>query len=332
MASMHPTAERLRAILERQCIEKFGPDYLPAIRATRREAPSISRPSQVFVAKLGRDVHLLSLPERAAGLLASYHPRLFELHEQKMLSVGPHMHPLAGHPRAIGSKLMPVQGTVDVAERLGCLSFHPKVKVPRTAGNDGSMWVPYPYVGDLLLYLDDERGPYCVNWTVKSTFDAFEQPPPRNEPIRNMSAALRRAQARHDIERVYYNDAGIRTVRVAKTAIPDDLTLNLELLIGWHCKPVGMTPDQRAEVIARIQTALELGLPPIGVFSQLMARYRYAHEDLKAVFYQAIWNRQLRVDLFRPILVDRPLRAESRDVLQEFAHWFVRDECTSASN
>lgn len=329
---MRPSWERLRTILERQDKPLFGPDYQPAIRATPREAPSTSRPSAVQSAKLGRDVHLLSLPERAGALLALYHPKLFELQEQKMLSVNPRPHPLFGHPAVAGLKLPPVRGTVDVADRLGYLAFHPKVKAPRSEGSTEWMWVPYPYIGDLLLSLQDQDGLYCVNWSVKLNPEDFDKPFPRSRPIRNPSVAARRVQARHEIERVYYDDAGIRTVHIAKTDIDSHVVANLTQLFGWQQQVVALNDEQRAELVAKLETALDLGMPPIDVIGQQMLRHRHRQEDCLAVLYQGIWTRRLRVDLFRPVLPDRPLRPEKRDILKEYAAWFEKRPCTSASS
>lgn len=329
---MRPSLERLRTILERQDKPLFGPEYRPAILATRREAPSISRPSTVYWHRLGRDVHLLSSPERAAALLAMYHSGLFELHEQKMLSVNPRAHPMAGHPAAVGLKLPPVRGTVDVANRLGHLSFHPKVKAPRQEGSNEWMWVPYPYIGDLLLFLQDQDGPYCVNWSIKLHPEDFDRPASRADPIRNPSVAAHRVQARHEIERVYYEDAGIRTVRIAKTNIDLHVVTNLTQLFGWHLQAVPLDEGQRAEMVTKYETALELGITPIDVIGQLILRHRYRREDCLAVLYQAIWTRRLRIDLFRPLLVDRPLRPEKRDVIKVYAEWFERRPCISASS
>lgn len=332
MASMRPSWERLRTILARQDKLSFGPDYQPAIRATPREAPSISRPSVVRSSKLGREVHLLSTPECAAALVALHHPELFELHEQKMLSVDSRPHPLFGHPAATGLKLLPVRGTVEVAEQLGYLPFHPKVKAPRTVKFKEWMWVPFPYIGDLLLFLTDQDGPYCVNWTVKLDPEGFDRPLPHPGPIRKPSAAARRIQARHEIERVYYDDAGIRTVRIAKTGIDFHVVANLRQLFGWQLQTTRLHDEQRAEMLAKYETALNLGIPPIDMTAQLMLRHRCSREDCFAVLYQAIWARRLRVDLFKPVLVDRPLQPEKRDVLTEYAAWFARRSCTSARN
>jgi hypothetical protein len=42
------------------------------------------------------------------------------------------------------------------------------------------------------------------------------------------------------------------------------------------------------------------------------------------VFYRAIWEEKLKVDLFSPILIDRPLLPETDNVLEFFSDWFDR--------
>jgi hypothetical protein len=47
-------------------------------------------------------------------------------------------------------------------------------------------------------------------------------------------------------------------------------------------------------------------------------------EDAKAFLYQAIWQRQLSVELFAPLLMDQPLARPDRDPLSVYADWFRR--------
>jgi len=332
MTSTRPRWERLRTILERQEQAKFGPDYQPAIRATPREAPSISRCAVVQSAKLRREVHLLSTPELHAALLALYHPNLFDLHEQKMLSVDPQPHPLFSHPTAVGLRLSPVCGTVVVAERLGHIDLHPKVKAPSVSKSKEWMWVPYPFIGDLLLFLTDRGGPYCVNWTTKLTREDFVRPLVRTGPIKKPAVAFRRIQARQEIERDYYADAGIHTVQIAGTDINKHVAANLRQLYGWQLQTIKLSENLRVELHHKFETALDLKIPPIDIIAQFMMRHLCRREDCLAVLYQSIWRRLIRVDLFRPVLVDRALHLENRDVLVEYKSWFERKPCTLAFN
>ena len=66
------TAGRLKEILRRQRAPEFGAGYQPAIKATREEAPSGSRPGTVWSRLLAREVHTLSVPEREVLALLLY--------------------------------------------------------------------------------------------------------------------------------------------------------------------------------------------------------------------------------------------------------------------
>src|SRR3546814_9184769 len=89
---------RLRLIEKRQMQQRWGSDYRPAMCATRDEAPTRSRPSRMYSTKLARELHFMSLPERHVCLLALYHPKMFDIHEQHMLNPFGEPHPLAGRP------------------------------------------------------------------------------------------------------------------------------------------------------------------------------------------------------------------------------------------
>ncbi len=332
MASRRPTPQGLRRILKRQDKSVFGAAYQPAILATVAEAPSVSWAARIFSRKLGRDVHVLSTPERGAAILALYHPALFDLHEQKMLSVGPRPHPLEGHPFAAGMLLLPLRGTLDVAERLGVLKIHPTITWEAADGRGHRLRVPYPYVGDLLLFLFDDAGPYCVNWTIKARKEDFEFPA-FNRTVRKPNEAAVRAIARHQIEREYYADAGIRTVKIAsKSDFDRHVVANLTQMFGWHARAASSCAAQQADMLEMFQRGLIDGIPPVEVIAHIMRAYRCPREVPQAVLFQAIWHRRLRVDLFRPVLVDRPLRPERRDVLDVYADWFERRLCTSGSS
>src|SRR3546814_13430904 len=102
--------------------QRWGSDYRPAMCATRDEAPTRSRPSRMYSTKLARELHFMSLPERHVCLLALYHPKMFDIHEQHMLHPFGEPHPLAVRPDTQHLTLLPYKGTVDVAHRLKALS------------------------------------------------------------------------------------------------------------------------------------------------------------------------------------------------------------------
>ncbi|MHB1300027.1 MAG: PDDEXK family nuclease [Burkholderiales bacterium] len=314
--------ERLELILTRQKMNLWGKDYIPAIMATRNEAPAISRPSILSSQKFGRDIHLLSVPERKAALLALYHPNLIELHEQKMLPTGPTPHPLDGHPSKIGESLPSMRGTVAVAEVLGFMDLHPKVSVPDPRDPEMKMWVPYPYLGDLLLFMEMNARTYCVNWTVKQNSEDFSRPRISAKRRINDQREAREAIARHQIEEVNYEDAGIRTIRVTEDSFDLNVISNLHILFGFSKTQLDINEEQRKEILDKFIVALDIGMQGLEVIHVLTERGQYSAHDCLTVFHQAIWDRILRVDLFSPILIDRPLKREKQDVIDVYSSFF----------
>ncbi|MFD4838261.1 hypothetical protein ACFWP0_12190 [Achromobacter sp. NPDC058515] len=317
--------QRLKLIEKRQLRPGWGAMYQPSMRATRDEAPTRSRPTTLYSAKLDRDLQFMALPERAVALLALYHPALFELREQHMLSPFPAPHPLAELLNVLPSDLPHFSGTVDVAHRLGKLSAHPVVRLSEESTPGGEpVRAAFPYLGDLLVFLEDDAGKYCVNWTVKKHQRDFSQPSMRVvNPLRREKARLR-AELRHQIEELYFSDAGIRTVRVAESDIDQYLIANLTWLFGWANHPVSLDEDAYAQILRCFQSSIGTPVTPLSQLDSLAKRHAVGRHDCLKALYSAIWNRQLRVDLYRPIQPDKPLRAERSDVLIDFDHWFKR--------
>lgn len=147
----HLSLRRLQEVLRRQDPPKWGADYDPGIRATREEAPSGSRYLQLWSERLQRYVHALSRVESPAVMLALMNPALFELHEQRMLSMEPRPHPLASHPMAVGLNLPPLKGTIMVAERLDLFSHHQWFRHREPQTNEEAV-LPAPFFGDRWLW------------------------------------------------------------------------------------------------------------------------------------------------------------------------------------
>lgn len=299
--------------------------YRPAITAFSKDAPNCSRRVCIYSAKLGRDIHLLSTPEQYAALLALYHPRLFALHEQIVLSPRPDFHPLSGHPDTRGLDLPPFRGTVEVAERLGQLRLHPTTVIDDPDDPTAVLRVPVPLLGDLLLFVRDENDvPFCINWTVKKDEDGFKrglglQRSQRREELRQQRLAFR-----HQLEELYYEDAGIRTVRVTQDKIDTDVANNLRHLYGYNHHAVKVSSKTRHAIEARLQSLIGSNTSPLNAAATLMQEFSCDCHDVRAILYQGVWNRRLRVDLFTPVLFDRPLTPESRDILDVYGDWFRR--------
>jgi hypothetical protein len=314
--------ERFLTIVKRQATPRWGADYIPSILATPQEAPSSSHAITLTSEKLGRQVHCLSLGEAAAAILALYHPKLHELHEQKMLAPWATPHPLIGFPGSLKIDLPALKGLIEVADRLGYLKILPRVSVDNPADPHNPSVQIFPYLGDFLLYIARDDGQhYCVNWSIKDTEASFKKSS-FGAPTRKKEGEPVTVLARHQIEEAYYQDVGIRTVRIASDEIDKNVVANLKQLFLNHRFKIALTESQRNQILDKFRIAQDVRIPPHEVILEVCARGAITSHECRTVLYQALWNRELRVDLFRPVLINQPLRPERQDVLDVYADWF----------
>lgn len=318
------SATRLKTIYQRQREPCWDVTYIPAILATPQEAPSISRAFTLTSGKLpGREVHTLSIAERHAALLGFYHPKVVGLQEQRMLSPEPAVHPLWTYSKIDRSALKHLKGVIDVAERLDLLDVLPRISVPVPEAPGQRMTVIYPWCGDLLWAIAADDGHvYCVNWTIKDKRQGFVTASPLRNGRPTARATLREVLGRHEIEAAFYADVGIPTVQVAGEEISHHVTANLRQLFLHHRRKLALRDEQEEEILDKYQRALQLGITPAEVITLFAERGRYSVDQCRSVFYQAVWYRKLRLDLFQPILINRPMNPETRDVLDVYGDWF----------
>ncbi|KAB0509264.1 transposase [Pseudomonas moorei] len=315
--------QKFGLIVSRQARFKWGDVYVPSTMAVPREAPKGSRISRLNSRKLGRTLHTLSTPERVFTQLALYHPDLLDIHEQKMLSPVTTGHPLRGHPLIKGTFPNPLRGTLEIATEIGFK--HYEIAIDNEEGNRHK--VPYPYQGDLLLYMKGHDGiPYAVNWSVKDKIESFTER--RRSSVKTPVQQRKdreHAQLRAKLEKEYYSSAGIRTVQVSLDLIESAVIANLDLLFSMHDLPATHSLELFEEFSCDIQEAVKAGYP----VAQVMIRYgaRWGNRDqFIARFYQDVWNRKLLVNLFEPILIDHPLTSEQQDLLSVYGTLFEESE------
>ncbi|WP_027467882.1 hypothetical protein [Deefgea rivuli] len=313
----------IKRYFERQSQSKFGKDYQPAIKAVPSEAPSISRCSRLYWPRFERELHLLSEVERCACLLALYNPCLFELNEQRVLWTQPRPHPLSEHPLIRETTLPPLPGLYHIAKRIG---VERTLRTVWLTDDADSPHVKLPYVGDLLLFLTDEQGPFLVNWSVKSTDSGFEQQLGQRPSARRSERSQGRAKIRHQLEELNYSEAGIQTIRITGTKLDKQLCANLSQLYPWVIRKMTLHADSRAKIIAEYQQIIGTPSSPLDILPTLLTRYHCTREEAQNTLYRGIWERILPVDLFNPILFDRPLRFAKLDPLVHYADWFRRGQ------
>ena len=316
--------QRLKEIARRQDPPCWSPRYEPAIRADREEAPSKSRFSTVWSHILDRDCHALSTPEQDALLIALHHPRLFELQEQRVLHPGPRSHPLAGHRTAVGMNLRPLAGTVQVCERLDMVDRHPCTWMNSEDGLE-RLPVPIPYIGDLLLFLQDKEGPYCVNWTVKKTEEDFESQPSQSRPPRDPLAEQDAERSRHAIEEQYYADAGIPTIRITQNRMPREFVRNLGSLYLLRHRHSEIPHSAYRRLCDQLQASIITGQAPLEIILAAVHRYGLPLEHVRSAFAKALLLGDVQVEMMqRTILIDQSLHPRARDHWQVLAPWFAR--------
>ncbi|WP_287881867.1 hypothetical protein [Aquitalea sp.] len=321
---MHLSLARLKEVLRRQDPPQWGRNYDPAIRATREEAPARSRCAQVWSEQLGRYCHVLSSVEEKALILALFHPGLFELQEQRILATESRLHPLSGHPLAVGMELAPLRGTINVCDRLDMIGRHLWIQVDHPDGS-GRIPVPVPFIGDFLLFLMDQYGPYCVNWTIKSSMDEFQRRLLGTKPARNPQAEINAVRSRHAIEERYYADAWIPTVRIVDRDLPESLIQNLRNLLLVQHRAAEMDAGLYAEICERLQSSIQTGQKPLDVLLSVMHRHDLSLDLAKASFARALWRRDVCAELMDEVIfIDRALKPQRRDPLQVFSAWFAR--------
>lgn len=327
-AKRAPNETRLRRVSKRQSNPTWDKDYIPSILAVRGEAPSISHALTITPEKLeGREVHLLSQAECSAAILGLYHPAVVGLQEQRAFSRSGGPHPLHNFKAASPVGLRPFSGIVDVADRLGYLDALSKVKIKDAAAPGGCRWVVFPFIGDLLWAMRTQDGRhYCLNWSVKDSEDAFKRPLECKRFVTPKGKLADGILVRHELERTYHQDAGIRTVFLAADAIDPHVCANLRTLFLAHRQSVSLSSAEQDELTERFKNCLESGVPAFELIVRLAGAGKYSVKDCRNVLFQAIWKRRLRVDLFRPVLIDRPLNPETQDVIEVYGDWFSEAE------
>ena len=316
------SVQRYKHTLKRAFTRLWGPNYVPFQTATIGAAPSDPIPGDVFSVLLQRRLHRMSRAEKPYIALALYHPRLFDLKDQFAMDMEGAPHLLAGHPKADGLLLPGTTGTLEVADRLRLIRSHPRIGVKEDSAAKASMW-PWPLFGDLLLFLTDEQGPYCIDWDVKRHAGEHGKPGPGSFFERESSGVMAGAEARWLIHLEYMREHVIRVVPVAFEQLDTILVHNLQRLLKIHSQPVELGATCCGDVLGAFQRALASGQPPNEVIDAL-ARQKIDPDQAFRVLHHAIWYRHLRVDLYQPLVVDRPLEPQVRDPLVELAHLFRR--------
>jgi hypothetical protein len=184
--------------------------------------------------------------------------------------------------------------------------------------------VPFPYLGDLRLFMQDEDGVYCLNWPVKRKFGDFRGKGPKSKPRPINDPDDPASLARQELECAYHADAEIRTQPVALDQFDTEVRLNLRNMFLDECRPIALSDQKRQEALSVAFDHIGKDVAMHVVARRMALAVAFAETDAMALIHQAIWRRELRVDLFRPVLTSKPLRPEIRDILDVYGSWFAR--------
>lgn len=309
-------------IVGRQFKVRWGGEYDPSIRATPKEAPGISTASRLKSYEMNRQIHLLSRNELRAAMIVLHNPAVWFVREQQMLYWDDHEHFLHGHPRSGVEHWPHMRGTWHVARDLGVQKSHPVTSV-YSEQHGCRVRVPFPYIGDLLIFLQDDAGPYAVNLTVKDKLEDFQRPF-NLLGAKSLAEQSARAIARHNIERLAYASAGIRTEQIAGQLIPSRLFNNLRFLHNQNWRIRNYNSDQVAIGLKIAEEGPKKDHSPLQIGRAIDRELGLTPGSGCVIVWHGIWTRRIRVDLYDTILIDRPLKPERRDVLDDYAHWFAR--------
>lgn len=299
-------------------------DHQAAIQAKPGQAPQMSWAYRIEHPVFGQTIHVLSRAEYVLVFLALYSDKLFCLWDQFRFDVLPKPHPLHGHPGLVGQPVRQHSGTLEIARYLEVFNSHPWTMKVLEGIEQSRVPVPLEMLGDFLLFLVDNKGPYCVHFDIKSSAAAHGKPGPQrfNAGVgikRNENAANRNAIKAH-----YMAELGIRQVFLHPGLLDTQVACNLRFLFQWTVRSVELGFIQQQELAELFRTALRLGTPPALVIARCASRWGWSATECRRLLFQSIWRRELRVDLFDAILVDRPLQPERRDVLLVYENWFMR--------
>jgi len=313
-----PSAARLAELYRRQGTPKWGPEFQTAIRAVKEEAPPDSRPSQMFSVQCGRNLHAMSRPEADVHVITEYRSNVIEKYDQAVIPTVRRDHVLAGAPFYSGPKLPDFEGTLAAAEELGWLKFHPTVVV------DGRL-VPFPLIGDLLLFLKEPPHVWAVNLTIKASPEDFDRPFGGKRRARDPRQAAERARLRHAVEERTYDIVAIPTVRITAQDYSANLARNLRWLHLIRIQDAHLDLADVRRVEDAFADAVLQERAPASVIQMLGMRYNIPEAQSRIAFARAVFERRILIDLFdEHILMDLPLRPETKHPLSGLEHWFAR--------
>lgn len=316
MRITHPSIEREKTIRARQDPPAWGAQYIPGQLSTREEAPGYSRPAGVQSTWLQRKVHCMGEPELISFFLGIWLKCFIDMHEGRMLSPEPSAGFLIGCPYLQQSYTASHCGTIEAADRLGLLEYHPLIRTEHGM-------VGFPILADLLWYGKDNEGIFLINWCIKYAPEDFTTAFKARGPTAKIKSDEEH-RARLQIEAEVIKDAKSRTISIALKDIPEHLGKNLRLIYPSLNIDRTLPEALRSDFIETIQDRIPKQVPAHETIIKFINQYGGSFHDYRIALYQAIWNDEVIFNMCRPLQLDFPLRPADRDIKKMFSQWCTR--------
>jgi hypothetical protein len=219
-----------------------------------------------------------------------------------------------------------VPGTLAISEELGF--EHPIARDDTVLRGEPAKQIYYPFVGDIFLILWNSSGHlYCVNWTIKRSnwqFGTASDPVhPANAPAHK---AKTKALRRLETEILYYAPAEIPTFPIAYDDFNPIVTRNLFRIFCI----AQSAPDLEVKKWSDIVNFLTVSLARTNSINTLAEgvalKFQLPITIAAELVYKAIWNRNIRVDLFQTIYPDRPLQPETLDLVEQIYKKWIKPQ------
>lgn len=302
---------RMRQIVDRCFPWKYGNDYVSALQTTRFEAPSQGRLHRVPTPGFDREMHFISAAEARVAAWLVHQPDFIEGLENRPCMPIPGIPVLDAHPLLRGECLPKSSGTAKLAQELGIK--HPMViddRSPEEREREGPICDFFPLSSDLLALLKDGSTVRAVNLFVK-----------KNQSSLNLD---RRHEELFRLERAYYAEANIPTVKISEEDLDPIVTNNLVRAMKLGVLPKNLSPDLVGQALLYMQDHI-FDSAPILWERSLYEALGLTYQEIFRVFHYGVLRRYLKVDLREAIAMDKVHRPERRNYAADFAARFLEN-------
>lgn len=303
---------RMRQIVDRCFPWKYGNDYISALQTTRAEGPSQGRLHRIPALGLAREMHFVSAAEARVAAWVAHQPDFLDGLENRPCMPIPDIAVLDGYPLLHGKSLPKSSGTAVLAQALGIR--HPMTIDDRSPEQKKTSSAPspdfFPLISDLLVLLKDGSTVRAVNLFVKK--------------YRSSLNLDRRHEELFRLERAYYAEANIPTVKICEEDLDSTVTNNLFRAVKLGVLPNSLSPNQVAQALLYMQDRI-FESAPISWNEFLYETFGLSYQETFRIFHYGVLRRYLKVDLREAIAMDKVHLPERRNYAADFAARFLEN-------